>query len=363
MTKKRLRDYGFSIGTLPTGPSNSITDVKGVRVGHVTLNNPDGTKQGICTGVTAILPHTGNLFREKVPAAIHVINGFGKTAGSIQVEELGTLEAPLMLTNTFSVSSVMEGTLQYMMQRDHGIGDDAGSINIVVGECNDSYLNDMRGLHVHSEHALLAIQEAMQHGENVIEGNVGAGTGMICFGWKGGIGTASRRIMVNEIPYHIGTLVLTNFGKQEDLTILGVPVGKLLQQKTQDIMQDGSIMMIIGTDLPMTSRQLKRLCKRAAMGLAKTGSIAHHGSGDIVIAFSNGNRLSHSSDNELQEIKAIAEDGSLISECFRAVVETTEEAIYNSLFMATTTYGRADRVIHALPVEKVIPLLKQYVQI
>lgn len=361
MTKKRLRDYGFSIGTLPTGPKNSITDVKEVRVGHFTLHHPDG-KQHICTGVTAILPHTGNLFREKVPAAIHVINGFGKTAGSIQVDELGTIEAPLMLTNTFSVSAVIEGTLKYMMQQDTGIGDDAGSINIVVGECNDSYLNDMRGLHIRPQHAQLAIYEALEHGENVMEGNVGAGTGMVCFGWKGGIGTASRRIKVNGSVYHIGALVLTNFGKKEDLTILGVPVGKLLSESTIDIKQDGSIMIIIGTDLPMTSRQLKRLCKRATMGLAKTGSIAHHGSGDIVIAFSNGNRIPHNPNSDLYTIHAIKEDGELISECFRAASEATEEAIYNSLFTATTTYGRSNRVIQALPTDKVISLLNHMLQ-
>jgi D-aminopeptidase len=350
MQRKRLREYGFTVGQLPPGRRNCITDVPGVRVGHVTLNHAHGTHPNVCTGVTAILPHTGNLFREKVPAATYIINGFGKTTGSIQVEELGTLEAPLMLTNTFSVPAVTEGTLRWMMELDSGIGDDAGSVNIVVGECNDSYLNDMRGLHVRPEHAVLAIQEALQNGESVKEGSVGAGTGMVCFGWKGGIGTASRQIRTDGAVYHIGTLVLTNFGKREDLTVLGVPVGRLLDHKAAEIRWDGSIMIIIATDLPMTSRKLKRLCKRAALGLSKTGSIAHHGSGDIVIAFSNGNRIPHSPENALREIQCIAEDGPLISECFRAVVETTEEAIYNSLFMATTSHGRSGLVIHALRV-------------
>ncbi|MBA4495437.1 P1 family peptidase [Paenactinomyces guangxiensis] len=356
MPKKRLRDYGFTVGQLPPGRKNSITDIPGVRVGHVTLHKENGQ----CTGVTAILPHTGNLFREKVVAATHVINGFGKTTGLIQVNELGTIESPIMLTNTFSVPAVTEGTLRYLMAGDEGIGDGAGSVNIVVGECNDSYLNDMRGLHVSPEHAIEAIQQAGQNGENVIEGNVGAGTGMICFGWKGGIGTSSRQISTDHQMYHIGTLVLTNFGKREDLTILGVPVGQHLPSPDVPApARDGSIMIIIGTDLPMTAGQLQRLCKRAALGLAKTGAIAHHGSGDIIIAFSNGNRVPHSPDKDIRDLRSIAEDGPLVSECFRAVIDTTEEAILNSLFTAETTCGRFNRIIYALPADQVIQLLQE----
>ncbi|MGB0089960.1 MAG: P1 family peptidase, partial [Planifilum fulgidum] len=223
MARKRLRDYGLGAGVLPTGKENAITDVEGVWVGHCTLWQGEEVR----TGVTAILPHPGNLFREKVPAAVHVINGFGKTAGLVQVEELGTLESPILLTNTFSVPAVTEGALQYLMERDAGIGEGAGSVNVVVAECNDSYLNDMRGLHVRPEHAREALRRA--RGGPVEEGCVGAGTGMVCFGWKGGIGTSSRRISAGGDPYHIGVLVLSNFGKREDFHLLGVPVGRRLK--------------------------------------------------------------------------------------------------------------------------------------
>ncbi|WP_028551594.1 P1 family peptidase [Paenibacillus sp. UNC451MF] len=357
MSKKRFRDYGFAVGKLPTGKYNSITDVRGVAVGHVTLNmNLSGTS--VRTGVTAILPHPGNPFREKVVAAAHIINGFGKTTGLVQLNELGTLESPIMLTNTFSVPAVTEGTLQYMMAMDEGIGDQDGSLNVVTGECNDKLLNDMRGLHVRPEHAVEAIRQARSN-QPVAEGAVGAGTGMVCFGYKGGIGTSSRRVTVEGNDYHIGVLVLTNYGKDEDLTILGRPVGTYLRQKSLERgNNDGSIIIVISTDLPLDARQLQRIAKRAGFGLARTGSIAHHGSGDIVIAFSNGNRIPHTPETGFLTLKCIREDGPLMSECFRAAADATEEAIYNSLFMAETTLGRGGSEVHSFPVEEVLSILR-----
>jgi D-aminopeptidase len=376
MSKKRFRDHGLTIGQLPTGEQNSITDVTGVSVGHVTLN-VSRLNTSIRTGVTAILPHQGNLFREKVVAASHVINGFGKTVGLVQVNELGVIESPIMLTNTFGVPAVTEGALQYMMAQDEAIGDREGSLNVVTGECNDKFLNDMRGLHVRPEHAIEAIRNAnidFQMRANgaetgtertiaaptIAEGAIGAGTGMVCFGWKGGIGTSSRRVEVEGTPYHIGVLVLTNFGLGKDLSILGYPVGFHLQKKSQVRgNDDGSVIIVIGTDLPMDARQLKRIAKRASFGLAHTGSIGHHGSGDIVIAFSNGNLIPHIPETEFLQLKTIREDGPLISQCFRAVAEATEEAVYNSLFMAETTSGRDGREILALPVDEVLSILRK----
>lgn len=358
MSRKRLRDYGFTVGKLPTGQYNSITDVPGVSVGHVTLHE-DRPDACVRTGVTAILPHQGDWFREKTVAAAHVINGFGKTAGLVQVDELGVIESPIMLTNTFGVPAVTEGTLRYMLAQDNGIGDRDGSLNVVTGECNDSLLNDMRGLHVRPEHAMEAIRQGWAATDRrVSEGAVGAGTGMVCFGYKGGIGTSSRQVEADGSIYHFGVLVLTNFGLGEDLTILGKPVGEFLRAKPEEARDnDGSIIIVVGTDLPMDARQLKRIARRAGFGLARTGSIAHHGSGDIVIAFSNGNRIPHTPDSGVLELRVVREDGRLMSDCFRAVVEATEEAIYNSLFMAETTSGRQGRTIAALPVEEVLAVL------
>ena len=355
MARKRLRDYGLGAGVLPTGKENAITDVEGVWVGHCTLWQGEEVR----TGVTAILPHPGSLFREKLPAAVHVINGYGKTAGLVQVEELGTLESPILLTNTFSVPAVTEGALQYLMERDAGIGEEAGSVNVVVAECNDSYLNDMRGLHVRPEHAREALRRA--RGGPVEEGCVGAGTGMVCFGWKGGIGTSSRRISAGGDPYHIGVLVLSNFGKREDFHLLGVPVGRRLKGQTPEKEADGSIIIVAATDLPLDAQQLRRLAKRAAFGLARTGSFARHGSGDIAIAFSTGNRIPAEPDSGslFHTFRRLPEDGELLSLCFQAVAEATEEAIYNALFAAETTLGKNGRRVEALPAERAVELWKE----
>ncbi|KAF0993786.1 P1 family peptidase [Geobacillus sp. TFV-3] len=338
--RHKLRSLGFSIGSLPTGKRNQITDVPGVRVGHVTIREDIDERTVIRTGVTAVLPHEGNLFLEKVPAACFVLNGFGKTAGLVQVEELGVIESPVMLTNTFSVGEVWQGTLEYMLAITPEIGDTTGSINIVVGECNDSYLNTARALAVTKEHAKQAIANARVEME---EGVVGAGTGMMCFGWKGGVGSSSR---IAGGMYTVGALVVSNFGRREELQF----VPYVLPSFNERDMPPGSIMMIVATDAPLDARQLKRLAKRAAVGLARTGSRVHHGSGDIVIAFSNAYTIPHFSDYALQLFPPLVRDDALLmNELFQAAIEATEEAIWNSLTTAETTTGRNGRVGEAIP--------------
>jgi D-aminopeptidase len=296
--KPRARDLGISIGVLPTGKLNAITDIPGVKVGHTTIIKGDTVR----TGVTAILPHDGNLFQQKVLAAIYTGNGFGKLAGVTQVQELGTLETPIILTNTLSVSTAMNAVIDYTLQQKGN--ERVRSVNAVVGETNDGGLNDIRGRHVKNEDVLAAIKNA----KNAIvqEGNVGAGTGTICFGFKGGIGTASRKLPATLGGYTVGVLVQTNFGGV--LQIDGVPVGEELKKyylsNELNNAEDGSCMIVVATDAPLDSRNLERLAKRAFMGLAKTGGIAHNGSGDYVIAFStdSANRILHEMKKPLQSL-------------------------------------------------------------
>ncbi|GAA0598351.1 P1 family peptidase [Virgibacillus siamensis] len=323
---------------LPKGKHNCITDIDGVKVGHVTLYEKITNEDTICTGVTAILPHEGNLFQKKMRAASHVINGYGKTAGLVQVDELGLLESPIMLTNTFSVGAVLQGALQYMLRQNKDIGDTASSLNIVVGECNDSYLNSMRLQAVKLEHAVKAIENSSR--EPVQEGAVGAGKGMICYGYKGGIGTASRK--VDE--YTVGCLVLSNFGKREHALFADFAT------KEMDT-TDGSIMMVIATDAPLYDRQLKRLAKRCAAGLGRTGSHIGNGSGDIAIAFSTANTYDHQSDSQTETLSFIRDEHPVMNKLFQAVIETTEEAVIRSLKCAKTTEGRDGRVVEKAPLE------------
>lgn len=332
--QKRIRDYGIVIGSTKPGVRNSITDVKGVKVGHVTLNNG-----AIKTGVTAVLPHEGNIFKDKVFAACHVINGFGKTMGTIQIEELGTIETPIVLTNTLSIGIAADALIEYMLDTNDDIGLTTGSVNPVVCECNDGeFLNDIRGRHVKQEHILEAIKNTDVEFE---EGSVGAGTGMSCYKLKGGIGTASRVLNLEGKEYIIGTLVLANQGEKRDLLINGLPVGKAICEiDGEDRLEGdkGSIIMIIATDLPITERQLKRIAKRAVTGLSRTGSYMGHGSGEIAIAFSTANRISHYEESKTIEIKMFnPNDMDLV---FRAAAEAVEEAILNSLITAKTTVGR-----------------------
>ena len=350
---KRARDYGIVIGVLSPGKNNAITDVEGVRVGHTTLIVADSIR----TGVTAILPHAENPFQVKVPAAIYIGNGFGKLTGYSQVEELGNIETPIVLTNTLSVPEASHALISYIL----GLPGNEGvqSVNPVVGETNDSRLNDIRGRHVKEAHVLSAIEQARDG--KVAEGNVGAGTGTICFGYKGGIGTSSRKIPASLGGYTVGVLVQTNFGGV--LEIAGVPIAKELNNYpyreaiAADV--DGSCMMVVITDAPVEARNLKRIAKRAVMGLAKTGGIASNGSGDYVIALSTAkNNLIRDSETGLYKSEVVRNDA--MTPLFLAAIEATEEAIINSLFAATTMTGKDGHTRNALPVDEVIRILKKY---
>ena len=342
-----LRSYGVSVGILPPGSHNAITDVEGVRVGHETLIVADSVR----TGVTAILPYSGNIFQQKVPAAVYVGNGFGKLAGSTQVEELGTLETPIILTNTLSVATAIRALVNYTLGQPGN--ESVRSVNAVVGETNDGYLNDIRGQHVTGPHVLSAINNASEG--PVAQGNVGAGTGTQCFTFKGGIGTASRKLPEEAGAYTVGVLVQANFGGV--LHIKGLPVGEMLRDYQRDT--DGSCMMVVATDAPLDSRNLKRLARRAMLGLARTGGIASNGSGDYVIAFSTaeGLRVPHQADSSLLRQQVLHNDR--VTPLFLATIEATEEAIYNALFAAEDMKGHRGEV-KALPEQKVLKLLDQH---
>ncbi len=344
---KRPRDYGIRFGVLPTGVLNAITDVPGVRVGQVTLQE----SQSIRTGVTAILPHEGNLFQQKSPAAIFVGNGYGKLTGISQVEELGTLETPIVLTNTLSVPTAADAVIDYtLMQPGNG---EVRSVNPVVGETNDGYLNDIRGRYITRKHVLEALTQAKPGA--VTEGNVGAGTGTMCFGFKGGIGTASRRLPDALDGYTVGVLVQTNFGGV--LQIAGMPVGVALNRYAYKDKVDGSCMIVVITDAPLDARNLKRLAERAFMGLARTGGIASNGSGDYAIAVSTAYRIPHESANPTEQVRLLRNDN--VSPVFMAAIEATEEAIINSLFAAQATTGDQGHRADQLPVDQVVKLLKK----
>jgi D-aminopeptidase len=357
--RPRVSDLGLKVGVLPAGPLDAITDVAGVEVGQTTIIRGDDIR----TGVTAVLPHSGNLYREKVPAAIFVGNGFGKLAGSTQVDEMGDIETPILLTSTTSVPRVADAVISYMLALPGN--EEVLSINPVVGETNDGYLNDIRGRHISPEDVFAAIKNAK--GGPVEEGDVGAGTGTVAFGWKGGIGTASRRLPTNLGGYTVGVLVQTNFGGV--LTIAGTPVGETLGQYylRQELKQagsgkdkaDGSCMIVVATDAPMDARNLKRLAARAWLGVARTGSSGSNGSGDYAIAFSSAPQVRvRGLDKALtRNVEVMTNDA--MSPLFLAVIEATEEAVYNSMFKATTMTGNG-HTVEALPIEKTVDILKAH---
>lgn len=367
--RPRARDIGLRIGALPPGAFNAITDVAGVRVGQTTVSWGDGAltpgKGPARTGVTVILPHSGNLFQDKVPAAIHVINGFGKTTGLAQVEELGTIESPVALTSTLCVGRVADALVTHAIATNPVIGVTTGTFNPIVGECSDAFLNDIQGRHVHEEHVLAAITSAS--GGPVTEGAVGAGTGMMAFQFKGGVGTASRVIPGERGGWTVGALVLANFGQRRHLVIDGVPVGLALADWREETPERGSIMIVIATDAPLLDRGLKRIAKRAGLGLARTGSMGGHGSGDVVIAFSTATsvRIPHEPSARTLTIEIVAENGpvsaaSSIDALFAATIEATEEAILNALFAAVTTVGRDGNTGEGLPIDIVRELLSAH---
>jgi D-aminopeptidase len=391
---RRAREVGIIIGELPAGPRNAITDVAGVRVGHTTLISGEGKLQPglgpVRTGVTVIVPHEGNVFRSKVSAAVHTINGFGKVLGFEQVRELGVLESPIALTTTLNVGLVADALVQYAVQQNPGIGITTSSVNVAVGETNDGYLNDLQGRHVRAGHVFAAIESAASG--PMAEGAVGAGTGTVCFGWKGGIGAASRVLPMELGGFTLGALVQSNFGSPRDLTIAGAPIGRSLQppnhsrtsspnppqsgggslgdnprlqldgrQQLSGMTADeqGSIMIVLATDAPLEARQLQRLCRRAGAGLARVGSHYSHGSGDFVLAFSTAYRIEHEPIGLVAGRAAVIDEARVIEGLFRAVVESVEEAVVNSLFCAETIVGRDEHVAYALPVDEVLKLTRR----
>jgi D-aminopeptidase len=362
--RPRASDIGLKVGILPAGPLDAITDVAGVEVGQTTIIRGDKIR----TGVTAVLPHSGNLYREKVPAAIFVGNGFGKLTGSTQVDEMGDIETPILLTSTTSVPRAADALISYMLALPGN--EDVLSINPVVGETNDGYLNDIRGRNVTPDDVLAAVKNAK--GGPVEEGNVGAGTGTVIFGWKGGIGTSSRRLPANLGGYTVGVLVQTNFGGV--LTIAGAPVGQELRQYylRQELQQagsgkdkaDGSCMIIVATDAPVDARNLKRLAARALLGVARTGSSASNGSGDYAIAFSTAPQVRIHANEKLTNDKTQTRTAEVMindamSPLFLAAIEATEEAVYNSMFKAMTMTGNG-HTVEALPIERTVEILKEH---
>lgn len=361
-SRPRLRDLGLTVGSLPTGPLNAITDVPEVRVGHVSLVRGEGKLvkgQGpVRTGVTAILPHGGNLFEEKVFAAAHVINGFGKSIGLPQIDELGTIETPILVTNTLNVGRVADALIEYLLLEK---GIDTGSINPVVSECNDGYLNDVWGRHVGLEHVREAIEAAS--GGPVSEGSVGAGVGMSCYGFKGGVGTSSRVVRLAGRDFVLAALVVSNMGAKADLRIDGIPVGRRLAaashgasgvprsavRNRESAIDDpaGSIIMVVATNAPLSSRQLERVARRGAHGLGLSGTASSHGSGDFVIAFSNACRVAKDAP-EIAAYERVREDR--LSLLFRATADAVAEAILNSLLKAETVVGRDGHVREAIDV-------------
>ncbi len=347
----RVRDFGIKIGIYPPGKYNAITDVDSVRIGHFTLIEKDNIR----TGATAVMPYNGNIFMNKVPAAIYVANGFGKLAGYTQVRELGVIETPIILTNTLSVPTAADALIDYTLSIEEN--KNLRSINPIVGETNDGLLNDIRGRHLTKSNIIQAVKDA--RGGTVEEGAVGAGTGTICFGYKGGIGTSSRVLPEKDGGYTIGVLVQTNFGG--NLIVDGLPVENELKTLNENNSGDGSCMMIVATDAPLTSRNLKRLAKRATFGLARTGGNCSNGSGEYVIAFSTDKNLRvpyYSNGMDLIGGKELRNDK--MTPLFEAVIEATEEAILNSMFKAETVTGKDGATIKKLPVKKILSMLKNH---
>lgn len=356
----RVRDLGVDPGILPSGPLGAITDVEGVRVGQVTLIEGDAVR----TGVTAIVPHGGNLFQDKVAAGVHVANAFGKAAGLLQVEELGTIETPIVLTNTLSVGTAVEAVVRWTLEQPGN--EEVRSVNAVVGETNDGYLNDIRGLHVKGEHVRRAIDTARPG--PVAQGSVGAGSGTVALGWKGGIGTASRVLPPALGGSTVGALVQTNFGGV--LRIDGIPVGELLDRYPyreeleaapveaaagSTARDEGSIMIVLATDAPLSSRNLARLARRAVLALGRVGSFMSNGSGDFVVAFSTTHRIPYRSDERTASVALLRDEAT--SPLFLAAVEAVEEAIYDSLSMATTVSGRDGNTVEAIPLDRLRTIL------
>ena len=330
--------WNIHIGQMPAGPRDLISDVPGVTVGHCTLREGE-----VQTGVTAVLPHGGNLFQDKVLAACHVINGFGKSMGLIQIEELGTIETPIVLTNTLSAGTAYTALVRYMLSRNSDIGDATGTVNPIVCECNDGYINDIRGLHIQESHVMEALDRC---GPDFEEGAVGAGRGMSCHQMKGGIGSASRVMTIEGKTYTIGALLLTNHAVKDDLMIAGDPIGRRIPDVRPREEDKGSCIILLATDAPLSERQLKRVCKRSVVGLSRTGSYIGNGSGEIAIAFTTANRVPHYPRQSVLPLQMLHDDN--INTIFRAAAEAVEEAVLSSMLHAGTITGFKGRRLLSL---------------
>jgi len=360
--RARLRELGFSVGRFPVGSYNAITDVAGVRVGHTTLVIGEGPlevgKGPVRTGVTAIVPHP-NIFENRVLAGGFVLNGAGEVSGLTQVQEWGLLETPILLTNTLAVGKVSDAAVKWMTRKWPKIGGEDDVVIPLVGECDDSWLNDAVGRHVRSEHVYRAIEQAT--GGKVVEGSVGAGTGLITCDFKAGIGTSSRRVAIEGASYVVGILVQSNFGVMRSLRVDGAPVGELLEPTFGEPRRErnaGSIITVIATDAPLLSPQLVRLCKRAALGIGRIGSFAAHGSGEIVVAFSTANRVPRETSKMTANLEVLLDEAC--DPLYEAVVECTEEAIVNALCMADDMKGQSGHVARALPLDRLSDILRSY---
>ncbi len=354
----RARDLGIAVGVLPAGPLNAITDVPGVLVGHCTVSwGGPGSPRGAGparTGVTAIVPHGEDIWHNRVVAGAFAANGVGEIVGISAVREWGLIETPIMLTNSQSVGAVYDGTVRWMMDHDPRVGVEDACMPI-VGECDDSFLNDMRGMHVKEEHVRAALDAAASG--PVAEGCVGAGTGMTCCDFKGGIGTSSRSIEAHGRRYTVGVLALTNFGIRRRLTVDGVPVGREITDLMPAENTEGSCIVVLATDAPLSARQCQRMAKRCALGLAAVGSYASDGSGEIMLAFSTAARLPRES-RGLVTLTTVANDQ--LAELFEAAVDVTAEAVVNSLCMAETTVGRDGQTAHAIPLDRLVEAMRKH---
>jgi D-aminopeptidase len=364
--RPRLRDLGIRVGVGEPGLLNAITDVEGVRVGHVTMIEGEGQlhvgRGPVRTGVTAIHPHAGSVFQELAPAAVEILNGAGEITGRSQIDEYGTLESPILITNTFSVGAVHKGCVEWLCDREPELG--LGEFVVpVVAETYDGFLNDIAGQHVKKEHAKAALDAASRG--PVAEGNVGGGTGMRLFGFKGGIGTASRRLEIGDSEFTVGVLVQGNFGSRGDLLVDGVPVGRELidfplVDPSEGQAKDGSVIVVIATDTPLSDRQLGRLCRRGVLGLGRVGAIAGNSSGDLLIAFSNAeeSRIQRRDSKVFVSQTRLRDDA--IDSLFRSTIEATTEAVLNALVAAETMTGRDGNIAHALPLDRILDIMRKY---
>lgn len=359
----RLRDLGVKIGSCPTGRYNAITDVPGVLVGHTTRIEGSGKlvvgKGPIRTGVTAILPNS-NIFNDRVIGSCFILNGAGEVSGLMQVMEWGLIETPILLTNSLSVGTCSEAVVKYMLKKHPGIGIEQDVILPIVGECDDSWLNDIGGHHIRDIHVFKAIKNAANG--PIAEGNVGGGTGMITCDFKAGIGTSSRRLHQREGGYTVGVIVMSNFGTMSELRLNGIPLGNILKGQFENykhrVNNYGSIIMVIGTDAPLSSHQIQRLCKRAALGIGRVGSYASHTSGEIILGFSTANTVPRKTKKMIYRMKVLLDQA--IDPLYIAVMEATEEAILNSLCMAETMEGHSKNIAHAIPLDSVRTIVKAY---